>query len=98
MQVRYRKELANHPDPESCGMRREARAEALTRGNDRPSIEARNNQSRTLGKILPNVLYARFAIRYGLRRRFQSFAEMRHLSGHRHVMRCTALEVSRFAA
>jgi len=30
MKVRYRKEIANHPDPESCGVRREAQAEALT--------------------------------------------------------------------
>ena len=30
MKVRYRKGLANHPDPESCGGAREGAAEALT--------------------------------------------------------------------
>ena len=30
MEESYRKDLANHPDPESCGGRREATVEALT--------------------------------------------------------------------
>jgi hypothetical protein len=30
MKVRYRKGIANHPDPESCGGAREGAAEALT--------------------------------------------------------------------
>jgi RNA-directed DNA polymerase len=33
MKESYRKEVANHPDPESCGAGRKARREALTRAD-----------------------------------------------------------------
>ena len=35
--------MANHSDPESCGIHREVEVEALDRGTDRPAIEPRNN-------------------------------------------------------
>jgi RNA-directed DNA polymerase len=44
MKVRYREEMANHSGPESCGMCREAHAEALTGDTERPAIEPRNHQ------------------------------------------------------
>ena len=46
MKVRYREELANHSDPESCACHREVVGEALTGEIDRPAIEPRNNQIR----------------------------------------------------
>ena len=45
MKVRYRKEVANHSGPESCGVRREGATEALTGETDRPAIEPRNHES-----------------------------------------------------
>ncbi|SRR5437899_2575962 len=45
MKVRYRKEVANHSGPESCGGRREAATEALTGETGRPAIEPRNQES-----------------------------------------------------
>lgn len=44
MQVQYGEEMANHSDPESCGMRREVQVEALTGETDRPAIEPRNQK------------------------------------------------------
>ena len=44
MKVRYREEIANHSDPESCGMCREAHIEALTGDTRRPAIEPRNQK------------------------------------------------------
>ena len=44
MKVRYRKEVANHSGPESCGGRREAATEALTGETVRPAIEPRNQE------------------------------------------------------
>lgn len=37
--------MANHSDPESCGMYREVHVEALTGETDRPAIEPRNHYS-----------------------------------------------------
>ena len=37
--------MANHSDPESCGMNREVHAEALTGETGRPAIEPRNQES-----------------------------------------------------
>lgn len=37
--------MANHPDPESCGVHREVQVEALTGETDRPAIEPRNQHS-----------------------------------------------------
>lgn len=37
--------MANHSDPESCGMHREVHVEALTGETDRPAIEPRNQES-----------------------------------------------------
>jgi len=37
--------MANHSDPESCGMHREVHVEALTGETDRPAIEPRNQNS-----------------------------------------------------
>src|SRR6478609_8922086 len=45
MKVRYRKEVANHSGPESCGGRRETITEALTGETGRPAIEPRNQES-----------------------------------------------------
>lgn len=45
MKVQYGEELANHSDPESCGMHREVPIEALTGETDRPAIEPRNHNS-----------------------------------------------------
>jgi RNA-directed DNA polymerase len=45
MKVRYRKDVANHSGPESCGGRREAVTEALTGETGRPAIEPRNQES-----------------------------------------------------
>ena len=45
MKVRYRKEMANHSGPESCGGFCEEAAEALTGETDRPAIEPRNQES-----------------------------------------------------
>src|SRR6187401_2919370 len=45
MKVRYRKDVANHSGPESCGGRREAATEALTGETGRPAIEPRNQES-----------------------------------------------------
>ena len=42
MKVRYREDMANHSDPESCGCDREVVLEALTGETDRPAIEPRN--------------------------------------------------------
>ncbi len=36
--------MANHSDPESCGMHREVYIEALTGETDRPAIEPRNQE------------------------------------------------------
>jgi group II intron reverse transcriptase/maturase len=47
MKVRYGKDLANHPGPESCGRHREVPAEALTGETGRPAIEPRNQESGT---------------------------------------------------
>src|SRR5450631_1938684 len=44
MKVRYREEMTNHSDPESCGICRDAHAEALTGDTGRPAIEPRNQQ------------------------------------------------------
>lgn len=44
MKVRYRKDVANHSGPESCGGRREAATEALTGETGRPAIEPRNQE------------------------------------------------------
>jgi RNA-directed DNA polymerase len=54
MKVRYGKDLANHPGPESCGRHREVSGEALTGETGRPAIEPRNQESGTstlLGKL-----------------------------------------------
>lgn len=45
MKVRYGEEVANHSDPESCGLSRERQTEALTGETGRPAIEPRNRQS-----------------------------------------------------
>src|SRR5579864_5152083 len=45
MKVRYRKEIANHSDPESCSDFREGVAEALTGETGRPAMEPRNQES-----------------------------------------------------
>jgi RNA-directed DNA polymerase len=45
MKVRYGEEVANHSDPESCGLSREGQIEALTGETGRPAIEPRNQQS-----------------------------------------------------
>ena len=42
MKVQYWEEMANHSDPESCVVRREANIEALTGDTGRPAIEPRN--------------------------------------------------------
>src|SRR5947199_6369143 len=44
MKVRYREEMANHSNPESCGVCREVCAEALTGETSRRAIEPRNQQ------------------------------------------------------
>jgi group II intron reverse transcriptase/maturase len=45
MKVRYRKEMANHSGPESCGSVREGETEALAGETGRPAIEPRNQES-----------------------------------------------------
>jgi RNA-directed DNA polymerase len=42
MKESHRKDLASHPDPESCVGGREAAGEAFDRGTRRPAIELRN--------------------------------------------------------
>lgn len=46
MKVRYWKEMANQPDPESCILHREVQGEALTGETDGSAIEPRNQESR----------------------------------------------------
>ena len=45
MKVQHGEGLANHPDPESCGISREGYVEALTEETSRPAIEPRNQES-----------------------------------------------------
>lgn len=44
MKVQYREEVANHSDPESCGVPREGHSEALIGETNRPAIEPRNHK------------------------------------------------------
>ena len=45
MQEPHWKEVANHPDPESCAGGRKVAGEAFDRGTRRPAIELRNHHS-----------------------------------------------------
>jgi len=45
MEVRYREEVANHSDPESCVTYREVCGEALAGETGRPAIELRNHEN-----------------------------------------------------
>ena len=42
MKIKYREDMANHSDPESCVAHREVCCEALTGDTDKPAIEMRN--------------------------------------------------------
>jgi hypothetical protein len=45
MKESYRKGLANHPDPESCGALPQGSLRSVDRGTGRPGIELRNLRS-----------------------------------------------------
>jgi RNA-directed DNA polymerase len=47
MKVQHGEEVANHSDPESCGVAREGTTEALAGDTGRPAIEPRNQHSGT---------------------------------------------------
>ena len=47
MKVQHGEEVANHSDPESCGVVREGQTEALAGETSRPAIEPRNQHSGT---------------------------------------------------
>jgi hypothetical protein len=54
MQKSHRKDLANHPDPESCACGREAPRRSVDRGLHGPAVELRNHRLRgadTLSRV-----------------------------------------------
>lgn len=60
VKVHDSEDVANHADPESCGVHREVCTEALTGDTGRLAIEPRNHESRTptpLGEAEGNTVH-----------------------------------------